>query len=137
MWHCIPRGSWVVNTHTGTFLYNTARLWSPYSSGLHYSWPCVVIPVCVFSEISLDYRVECLTVNLCVLGMTGRVAMLAFAGLVVQEFVHLPGDLYSEPNAIKAFYQVCQAGRMPSIFACNISSGARKVRSEPCRLLVH
>lgn len=35
--------------------------------------------------------------------------MLAFAGLVVQEFVHLPGDLYSEPNAIKAFYQVCQA----------------------------
>lgn len=32
--------------------------------------------------------------------------MLAFLGLVVQEFVHLPGDLYSEPNAIKAFYQV-------------------------------
>lgn len=37
---------------------------------------------------------------------TGRVAMLAFLGFIVQEFVRLPGDLYSEPNGVKAFFQV-------------------------------
>lgn len=37
---------------------------------------------------------------------TGRVAMLAVVGWIVQEFVRLPGDLYSEPNAAKAFFQV-------------------------------
>lgn len=33
--------------------------------------------------------------------------MLAFLGFIVQEFVRLPGDLYSEPNGVKAFFQVC------------------------------
>lgn len=32
--------------------------------------------------------------------------MLAFLGFIVQEFVRLPGDLYSEPNGVKAFFQV-------------------------------
>lgn len=36
----------------------------------------------------------------------GRVAMLAFLGFVVQEFIRLPGDMYSEPNGVKAFFQV-------------------------------
>lgn len=36
----------------------------------------------------------------------GRVAMLAFLGFIVQEFIRLPGDLYSEPNGVKAFFQV-------------------------------
>lgn len=36
----------------------------------------------------------------------GRVAMLAVLGFIVQEFVRLPGELYSEPNGVKAFFQV-------------------------------
>jgi light-harvesting complex I chlorophyll a/b binding protein 4 len=36
----------------------------------------------------------------------GRVAMLACLGFVVQEFVHLPGDLYSASNPLEAFAQV-------------------------------
>jgi hypothetical protein len=32
--------------------------------------------------------------------------MLAFLGFIVQEFIRLPGDLYSEPNGVKAFFQV-------------------------------
>lgn len=36
----------------------------------------------------------------------GRVAMLACLGYVVSEFVHLPGDLYSNPNPLAAAVQV-------------------------------
>jgi hypothetical protein len=32
--------------------------------------------------------------------------MLAVLGFIVQEFVRLPGDLYSEANPVKAFAQV-------------------------------
>lgn len=36
----------------------------------------------------------------------GRICMLAALGMVVQEFVHLPNVLYSEPNPLKAIYSV-------------------------------
>lgn len=36
----------------------------------------------------------------------GRVAMLAILGVYIQEFFHLPGEAYSNPNPIEAFSQV-------------------------------
>lgn len=39
--------------------------------------------------------------------------MLAFLGFIVQEFVRLPGDLYSEPNGVKAFFQVRPSSSSP------------------------
>ncbi|CAN8074008.1 unnamed protein product [Agarophyton chilense] len=36
----------------------------------------------------------------------GRIAMLATLGILVQEFVHLPGPMFQESNPIKAIYAV-------------------------------
>lgn len=36
----------------------------------------------------------------------GRVAMLAVLGVLAQEFIHLPGELYSNPNPVAAASQV-------------------------------
>jgi len=36
----------------------------------------------------------------------GRVAMLAIVGIITQEFFHLPGDLYQDPNPLTAAAKV-------------------------------
>lgn len=36
----------------------------------------------------------------------GRVAMLATVGYFLQQYIHLPGEAYSNPNSIDAFFQV-------------------------------
>ncbi|PXF48652.1 Chlorophyll a-b binding protein 7, chloroplastic [Gracilariopsis chorda] len=40
----------------------------------------------------------------------GRIAMLACLGMMVQEFVHLPGPMFQEPNPLRAIYTVPIAG---------------------------
>lgn len=45
----------------------------------------------------------------------GRVCMLAFLGMLAQEFVHLPNPAYANPVATEAFYQV-PAGALWQIF---------------------
>jgi light-harvesting complex I chlorophyll a/b binding protein 4 len=40
----------------------------------------------------------------------GRIAMLAALGFIVQEFVHLPGQVFSNKVAVDAFFQVPRGG---------------------------
>mmetsp|Transcript_4826 Transcript_4826/g.8425 ORF Transcript_4826/g.8425 Transcript_4826/m.8425 type:complete len:203 (-) Transcript_4826:31-639(-) len=40
----------------------------------------------------------------------GRICMLATLGWIVQEIVHLPGDVFSEKHALEAIYKVPMAG---------------------------
>ena len=37
--------------------------------------------------------------------------MLAIVGIIAQEFFHLPGDLYQDPNPITAFSRVGPGGK--------------------------
>lgn len=50
----------------------------------------------------------------------GRVAMLAFLGVLVQEFVHLPSPLFSNPVATEAFFQVPAGGLWQIFLACGL-----------------
>lgn len=50
----------------------------------------------------------------------GRVAMLACLGMLVQELVHLPSDLFAEPNPIKAIYTVPVEGWIQILLAITI-----------------
>lgn len=56
-------------------------------------------PLYLSDYLNLDYAAAGEVKN-------GRVAMLACVGMLVQEFVHLPNPMYSEPNPIKAIYSV-------------------------------
>lgn len=51
----------------------------------------------------------------------GRVCMLAFAGMLVQEFLHLPSPAFSNPVATEAFYQVPAAGLWQILIFCGIA----------------
>ncbi len=42
--------------------------------------------------------------------LANEYSMLAFLGIIVQEFVHLPDPVFSNPVATEAFFQVPQAG---------------------------
>jgi len=48
----------------------------------------------------------------------GRSAMLACLGFVAQEFVHLPGEAYSNPAPLAAFNQVGASPILQIIIAC-------------------
>lgn len=50
----------------------------------------------------------------------GRVAMLAFLGLLVQEFFHLPADAFSNPLGTEAFFQVPVGGLFQIFIFCGI-----------------
>ncbi|KAI0567397.1 light-harvest protein [Gracilaria domingensis] len=50
----------------------------------------------------------------------GRVCMLAFLGILVQEFVHLPGPMFSNPVATEAFFQVPAAGLWQIFLFCGV-----------------
>lgn len=50
----------------------------------------------------------------------GRVCMLAFLGVLVQEFVHLPAEQFSNPLATEAFFQVPVGGLFQILLACGI-----------------
>eukprot|EP00183_Erythrolobus_madagascarensis_P007051 CAMPEP_0185843666 /NCGR_PEP_ID=MMETSP1354-20130828/89_1 /TAXON_ID=708628 /ORGANISM="Erythrolobus madagascarensis, Strain CCMP3276" /LENGTH=171 /DNA_ID=CAMNT_0028543197 /DNA_START=312 /DNA_END=827 /DNA_ORIENTATION=- len=50
----------------------------------------------------------------------GRICMLATLGWVVQEIVHLPGDVFSEKHALAAIYKVPFAGWVQIIAAISI-----------------
>lgn len=50
----------------------------------------------------------------------GRVAMLGFIGIIVQEFVHLPDPAYSNPLATDAFTQVPAAGLWQIFLFCGL-----------------
>lgn len=56
-------------------------------------------PLYLSDYINLDYAAAAELKN-------GRVAMLACAGMLVQEFVHLPNAMFSESNPLKAIYAV-------------------------------
>lgn len=51
----------------------------------------------------------------------GRVCMLAFLGMLVQEFVHLPDPAYSNPLAIDALFQVPAAAVWQIVLFCGIA----------------
>eukprot|EP00168_Porphyra_purpurea_P011302 TRINITY_DN286_c0_g1_i3.p2 TRINITY_DN286_c0_g1~~TRINITY_DN286_c0_g1_i3.p2 ORF type:complete len:216 (-),score=66.55 TRINITY_DN286_c0_g1_i3:225-872(-) len=51
----------------------------------------------------------------------GRVAMLAFLGVLVQEFVHLPSPLFANPVATDAFFQVPAGGLWQIFLACGVA----------------
>lgn len=51
----------------------------------------------------------------------GRVCMLAFLGMLVQEFVHLPDPAYSNPLATEAFFQVPAGGLWQIFIFCGIA----------------
>lgn len=50
----------------------------------------------------------------------GRVCMLAFLGMLVQEFVQLPNEMYSNPLATQAFFQVPSAAIWQIFLFCGI-----------------
>lgn len=50
----------------------------------------------------------------------GRIAMLAFVGIIVQEFVHLPGPQFQNPLATEAVYQVPTAGLWQIFLFCGL-----------------
>lgn len=50
----------------------------------------------------------------------GRVCMLAFAGMLAQEFVHLPNEAYSNVVATDAFYDVPAAAIWQIIGFCGV-----------------
>lgn len=50
----------------------------------------------------------------------GRICMLAFLGMLVQEFVHLPDPKYSNPLATQAFYQVPTASIWQIFLFCGL-----------------
>ncbi|KAJ8904379.1 hypothetical protein NDN08_000898 [Rhodosorus marinus] len=50
----------------------------------------------------------------------GRICMLATLGFIVQEFVHLPGDVFSNRLATDAFNQVPKEGLMQIFLFCGI-----------------
>lgn len=56
-------------------------------------------PLYLSEYLNLDYVAAAEIKN-------GRVAMLATLGMLVQEFVHLPNPMFSEPNPLKAIYAV-------------------------------
>lgn len=51
----------------------------------------------------------------------GRVCMLAFLGVIVQEFVHLPDPQFANPVATEAFFQVPNAGLWQIFLACGLA----------------
>lgn len=51
----------------------------------------------------------------------GRVCMLAFLGMLVQEFAHLPDPAFANPVATEAFYQVPVGGLWQILIACGIA----------------
>lgn len=51
----------------------------------------------------------------------GRVCMLAFLGILVQEFFHLPSAQFSNPVATDAFYQVPKAGLWQIFLFCGVA----------------
>lgn len=50
----------------------------------------------------------------------GRICMLAFLGIIVQEFVHLPGPEFNNPLATEAFFQVPTAGLWQIFLFCGL-----------------
>lgn len=50
----------------------------------------------------------------------GRICMLAFLGIIVQEFVHLPGKEFSNPLATDAFFQVPVGGIAQIFLFCGM-----------------
>lgn len=48
----------------------------------------------------------------------GRVCMLAFLGVLVQEFLHLPAPAFANPLATDAFFQVPVGGLFQILLAC-------------------
>eukprot|EP00177_Eucheuma_denticulatum_P008673 GFKZ01015770.1.p2 GENE.GFKZ01015770.1~~GFKZ01015770.1.p2 ORF type:complete len:221 (+),score=35.39 GFKZ01015770.1:462-1124(+) len=51
----------------------------------------------------------------------GRVCMLAFVGMLVQEFVHLPDEMFSNPLATEAVFQVPAAGLWQIFLFCGLA----------------
>lgn len=51
----------------------------------------------------------------------GRVCMLAFLGMIVQEFAHLPSETFSNPVATEAFFQVPAAGLWQIFLFCGLA----------------
>lgn len=51
----------------------------------------------------------------------GRICMLAFLGMLVQEFVHLPDAQFSNPVATEAFFQVPSAGLWQIFLFCGLA----------------
>lgn len=50
----------------------------------------------------------------------GRICMLAFLGMLVQEFFHLPNEMYSNPVATEAFFQVPSAAIWQIFLFCGL-----------------
>lgn len=46
--------------------------------------------------------------------------MLAFLGMLVQEFVHLPGPQFANPLATEAFFQVPKGGLVQIVIFCGL-----------------
>ncbi len=46
--------------------------------------------------------------------------MLAFLGIIIQEFFHIPGPEFANPVATEAFFQVPAAGIVQIIAFCGI-----------------
>lgn len=70
-------------------------------------------PLYLSDYINLDYAAAAEVKN-------GRVAMLATLGMLVQEFVHIPGSMFSESNPIKAIYAVPVEGWVQILLAITI-----------------
>ena len=50
----------------------------------------------------------------------GRICMLAFVGILVQEYLHLPNEMYSSPLATEAFKQVPALGLWQIFAFCGL-----------------
>lgn len=70
-------------------------------------------PLYLSEYINLDYAAAGELKN-------GRVAMLATLGMLVQEFVHLPNQMFAEPNPLKAIYAVPVEGWIQILIAITI-----------------
>lgn len=51
----------------------------------------------------------------------GRICMLAVVGILAQEFVHLPGSMFSEPLATAAFDTVPKGGLAQIFLFCGLA----------------
>lgn len=70
-------------------------------------------PLYLSDYINLDYAAAGELKN-------GRIAMLAVLGMLVQEIVHLPNEMFAESNPLKAIYSVPVEGWCQIILAITI-----------------